>query len=109
LYRHDWDITDPRKEIEVLDLHHQVTELMADLFSSTTEHPRVIPVVPVIGNNDVQPHNFIDLYDDVLFFFERLWAHWIPQDQRKTFWKGGYFAIDVAPLFASCQSITCIF
>lgn len=70
---------------------------MTNLFSSTPKHPRAIPVVPVIGNNDVQPHNFIDVNDDVLYFFEKLWNHWIPQDQRKHFLKGGYFAIDVAP------------
>lgn len=71
--------------------------MMTNLFSSTPEHPRVIPVVPVIGNNDVQPHNFIDLNDDVLYFFERLWDHWIPNSQRKNFLEGGYFAVDVAP------------
>lgn len=71
--------------------------MMTDLSSSTPEHPRAIPVVPVIGNDDVQPHNFIELDDDVLFFFERLWDHWIPSGQRKIFLKGGYFAVDVAP------------
>ncbi|CAO3635477.1 unnamed protein product [Mucor hiemalis] len=95
--RHDWDITHPRKESKVLELNRKVTEMMTDLFSSSPEHPRAIPVVPVIGNNDVQPHNYIDLNDDVLFFFERLWDHWIPKSQRKNFLKGGYFAVDVAP------------
>lgn len=70
---------------------------MTQLFSSTSEHPRAIPVVPVIGNNDVQPHNFIQLHDDVLGFFESLWDHWIPLDQRAHFLKGGYFAVDINP------------
>ncbi|KAG2197326.1 hypothetical protein INT47_012756 [Mucor saturninus] len=95
--RHDWDASHPRKETKVLELNRKVTEMMTQLFSSTPEHPRGIPVVPVIGNNDVQPHNFIELNDDVLFFFERLWDHWIPSDQRQIFLKGGYFAVDVAP------------
>ena len=71
--------------------------MMTALFSSTEEHPRAIPVVPVIGNNDVQPHNYVKQNDDVFFFFERLWDHWIPSNQRKNFLKGGYFAVDVAP------------
>lgn len=95
--RHDWDITHPRKETKVLELNRKVTEMMTDLFSSSPEHPRTIPVVPVIGNNDVQPHNYVDLNDDVLFFFERLWKHWIPKSQRRNFLKGGYFSVDVAP------------
>ncbi|KAF1801779.1 Metallo-dependent phosphatase-like protein [Mucor lusitanicus] len=95
--RHDWDEAHPRKETKVLELNRQVTQMMSDLFCSSPEHPRAIPVVPVIGNNDVQPHNYIALNDDVLYFFEKLWDHWIPKKQRKDFLEGGYFAVDVAP------------
>lgn len=95
--RHDWDKTHPRQETKVLELNSQVTKMMSDLFCSSPEHPRAIPVVPVIGNNDVQPHNYIQLNDDVLYFFEKLWDHWIPKKQRKDFLEGGYFAVDVAP------------
>jgi hypothetical protein len=95
--RHDWDATHPRKETKVLELNRKVTDIVSDLFCSTPEHPRAIPVVPVIGNNDVQPHNFIDLNDDILYFFEKLWDHWIPKEQRSDFLEGGYYAVDVAP------------
>jgi hypothetical protein len=67
------------------------------IFSASPEHPRAIPVIPCIGNNDVQPHNYIKLNDEVLPFFENLWDQWIPKDQRKYFLEGGYFAADVAP------------
>ncbi|KAI8642728.1 hypothetical protein BD408DRAFT_432155 [Parasitella parasitica] len=94
--RHDWDEQHPRKESKVLELNHLVTKMVSNLFCSSPEHPRAIPVVPVIGNNDVQPHNYIHLNDDVLHFFEKLWNQWIPKKQRKDFLEGGYFAVDVA-------------
>jgi hypothetical protein len=95
--RHDWDAAHPRKETKVLELNRKVTDMVSNIFCSTPEHPRAIPVVPVIGNNDVQPHNFIGPNDDVLHFFEKLWDHWIPKEQRSSFLKGGYFAVDVTP------------
>ncbi|KAI8047430.1 uncharacterized protein B0P05DRAFT_592638 [Gilbertella persicaria] len=84
---------------KVLELNRQVTKLINDVFSASPENPHAIPVIPVIGNNDLQPHNYIELNDNVLFFFffEQLWDHWIPKHQRKDFLKGEYFAADVAP------------
>ncbi|KAI9482664.1 MAG: Metallo-dependent phosphatase-like protein [Benjaminiella poitrasii] len=92
--RHDWDEKHRRKERKVLELNKKVTDMIIDLFCSN-ENP--IPVVPVIGNNDVQPHNLIGLHDDVLPFFEKIWDHWIPKTEKKSFLKGGYFAVDVVP------------
>lgn len=95
--RHDWDLAHPRKETKVLKLSSKVTDMMLEVFGASPDHPREIPVVPVIGNNDVQPHNYVNLNDNVFYYFEKLWKRWIPKDQRKDYLEGGYFAVDVAP------------
>ncbi|KAI8981804.1 Metallo-dependent phosphatase-like protein [Mycotypha africana] len=95
--RHDWDAQLPRQKHKVLALNRIVTNLMAQLFDDKDATNTSIPVVPVIGNNDVQPHNGIEKNDDILRSFEKMWSRWIPGDQRQDFLQGGYFAVDVIP------------
>ncbi|KAI7906244.1 Metallo-dependent phosphatase-like protein [Cokeromyces recurvatus] len=89
--RHNWDEKHSRKKKKVYELNKKAADMLTDVFFSA------VPVVPVIGNNDVQPHNLIELYDDDLRFFGEIWKHWIPKDERKSFLEGGYFAVDVVP------------
>ncbi|KAL0090812.1 Metallo-dependent phosphatase-like protein [Phycomyces blakesleeanus] len=93
--RHDWDKKDiPRTRKQVYKLNQHMTDVMIDAFWPT------VPVVPALGNNDVYPANKIGdakIDSSLLAFYERLWRHWIPKEQRDTFKDGGYFSIQVAP------------
>ncbi|KAI8976431.1 Metallo-dependent phosphatase-like protein [Pilobolus umbonatus] len=73
------------------------TAMMVDLFSTSIKGRKPIPVIPVIGNNDIYRHNHIRPNDPILISYEQLWHHWIPKNQRDNFIQGGYFAVDVAP------------
>ncbi|KAI8148335.1 Metallo-dependent phosphatase-like protein [Fennellomyces sp. T-0311] len=99
--RHDWDKKyRPRKRKNIYHLNDRVTSMMQKAFWPTARDPRHIPLVPTLGNNDVYPHNTIggpETDGDLLDYFSRLWQTWIPTDQRATFRRGGYFAVDVAP------------
>lgn len=63
-----------------------------------------IPVVPSLGNNDVIPHNEINLgrqgnnnTDRLLQFYLDLWQPWVPQDQHEDFLQYGAFVAEVGP------------
>ena len=61
-----------------------------------------VPIVPVIGNNDISPHNslaYTDLIGNpILDFYAEIWAPFIPADQIDLFRKGGFFvARDIVP------------
>ncbi|KAI7867964.1 Metallo-dependent phosphatase-like protein [Spinellus fusiger] len=92
--RHDWDKTSRRSRKQVYRLNQKVTDMMIDAF-----WPHV-PVVPSLGNNDVFPANKIGdkkADEGLLSYYEEIWRHWIPEDQRKVFKQGGYFSIKVTP------------
>lgn len=77
-------------------MNKRVTRLVMDTFWMSDR----IPVIPSFGNNDVYPHNQIagpDVDGDLLTFYEKLFRPWIPDDQRSTFRKGGYYITQVAP------------
>ncbi|KAI9011990.1 Metallo-dependent phosphatase-like protein [Phycomyces nitens] len=94
--RHDWDKTRMRKRKDIYAINRQVTDMVKNAFWSPSHPP--LPVVPCLGNNDVFPHNAIDDKDhDLLSFYEKLWRPWIPNNQRKSFRQGAYFATQVAP------------
>ncbi|KAI9495040.1 Metallo-dependent phosphatase-like protein [Zychaea mexicana] len=99
--RHDWDKKyRPRKRKNIYHLNERVTNMMQRAFWPTARDPRHIPLVPTLGNNDVYPHNTIggpNEDGDLLDYFARLWQTWIPTDQRATFRRGGYFAVNVGP------------
>ncbi|KAI9031039.1 Metallo-dependent phosphatase-like protein, partial [Phycomyces nitens] len=87
-----WTGDNSRKQVYKLNQH--MTDIMIDAFWPT------VPVVPALGNNDVFPANKIGdakIDSTLLAHYERLWRHWIPEDQRDTFKDGGYFSIQVAP------------
>ncbi|KAG2226255.1 hypothetical protein INT45_005927 [Circinella minor] len=94
------DNSRPRKRKNIYHLNERVMSMMQKAFWPTARDPRHIPVVPTLGNNDVYPHNTIgDAHVDgeLLDFYARLWQTWIPTDQRATFRRGGYFAVNVGP------------
>ncbi|KAF7728939.1 Endopolyphosphatase [Apophysomyces ossiformis] len=100
--RHDIDGKIPRTRKEILDYNQRLTDMMRQTFTME-ETNRTITIVPVIGNNDIHPHNILhgnQLNRDkpiTLEDFATMWRDFIPQDQLDAFMQGGYFAIDVVP------------
>ncbi|RCI05121.1 endopolyphosphatase [Rhizopus stolonifer] len=95
--RHDGDALITRTKKEIIGYNRKIARLLKKAF--TLDDDRTLPIVPCIGNNDVHPHNELrDIkHNPQLEEFSILWKDFIPEDQTKSFKKGGYFAIDVAP------------
>ncbi|KAG0739662.1 hypothetical protein G6F57_010383 [Rhizopus arrhizus] len=95
--RHDGDALITRTKKEIIGYNRKVARLLKKAF--TLDDDRTLPIVPCIGNNDVHPHNELRgiKHNPQLEEFSVLWKDFIPEGQIKSFKKGGYFAIDVAP------------
>ena len=51
------------------------------------------PIIPVIGNNDVFPHDSLPIGpSEMLNNLNEIWEEWIPLDQKEVFLKGGFYA-----------------
>ena len=57
-----------------------------------------IPVVPTYGNNDILPHNiFMQGPNKYTKRYLNIWKKFIPEAQRHTFERGGWFFVEVIP------------
>ncbi|RKP07361.1 Metallo-dependent phosphatase-like protein, partial [Thamnocephalis sphaerospora] len=91
--RHDSDTRIPR----ILSHIHASNRLAAELL---LEKLPGIPIVPTIGNNDVYPHNLMEIGPNInLRGLLKAWHELIPEDQVHTFLEGkcGYFVREVIP------------
>ena len=76
--------------------------MVKNLQRATAELKRnlsVAPVIPVIGNNDVFPHNSLALNSSDPFLRElaRLWAPWLDEEQQNSFQLGAYYSASPIP------------
>jgi len=101
--RHDNDENIPRSTEQVVNLNRYIAEKFAEVFGNGKDdtdptHDMLIPVVPTFGNNDILPHNilmagpnrWLQEYTDV-------WRKFIPEEQRHSFQRGGWFWVEVIP------------
>lgn len=103
--RHDNDESLPRNDKSVVNLNRFVVNKFVEVFGKTDNindpdptNDFVIPIVPTFGNNDILPHNIFEpgpnrwtrKYIDV-------WNRFIPQEQRHSFSRGGWFFTEVIP------------
>lgn len=95
--RHDYDDEVPRTEEEVFNLQRFITEGLINTFKDDNRSPSV-PIIPTIGNNDVMPHNiFRDGPNKWTRKFLDAWNELIPESQRHSFVRGGWFTTEVIP------------
>ena len=95
--RHDNDDKIPRTPQGVEDLNRYVVSKFAEVFG-LRKGGFEIPIIPTYGNNDILPHNIFQpgpnrwtkKYLDI-------WEDFIPQEQRHSFARGGYFYTEVIP------------
>ncbi|CAG8524402.1 406_t:CDS:2 [Ambispora leptoticha] len=104
--RHDSDEKKPRKFEEILELNQMMADKFLTAFSATKHlHPRrnkkapkLIPIVPSLGNNDVYPSNIIEQGpNNILDSYMNIWSPFIPKSQLDSFKRGGYYVSEVIP------------
>lgn len=103
--RHDNDWKYPRSKRQVEQLNRYVTSKFKETFAQAVKKPGSgfdynleIPIIPTFGNNDVLPHNILEQGPN---WWTRkyldIWEDFIPQAQRHSFARGGWFFTEVIP------------
>lgn len=70
----------------------------------------VVPIVPTFGNNDILPHNiFTPGPNRWTRKYEDIWQRFIPQEQRHSFARGGWFFTEVIPNRLAVFSLNTIY
>lgn len=65
--------------------------------------------IPVIGNNDVTPHNNVSEYDIEYTNFQRIWYDAYNLDFGYHFIKGGYYTQEISPKLRTINLNTMVF
>jgi endopolyphosphatase len=103
--RHDNDEHIPRTETQIVDSNRMLVDKFVEVFGKDDNiadpdptNDFVVPIVPTFGNNDILPHNIFEggpnrwtrEYADI-------WRNFIPEAQRHSFARGGWFFTEVVP------------
>lgn len=103
--RHDNDERRPRTEEQVVQLNEFVVQKFVEVFgkSDNIDDPDptndfVVPIVPTFGNNDILPHNiFREGPNRWTKKYTGIWRNFVPEAQRHSFQRGGWFFVEVIP------------
>jgi endopolyphosphatase len=101
--RHDSDEEIPRSTEQVVNLNRYIAGKFAEVFgngkyNTDPTHDMLIPVVPTFGNNDILPHNILMAGPNRWFQeYTDVWRKFIPEEQRHSFQRGGWFWVEVIP------------
>ncbi|AAS52993.2 AER313Cp [Eremothecium gossypii ATCC 10895] len=98
--RHDNDRRQPRTAEQILHMNAQVADQFYELFQQQRDGDTMqgVPVVPSLGNNDVFPHNMFSLGPTLMTRqLQRIWAKFIPEEQRQAFEHDTSFFVEVIP------------
>ncbi|EXJ59031.1 hypothetical protein A1O7_06462 [Cladophialophora yegresii CBS 114405] len=103
--RHDNDERLPRSDSQVLKLNRLIVEKFVDTFGKPDNiddpdptNDFVVPIVPTFGNNDILPHNiFTPGPNKWTRAYLDVWNRFVPQAQRHSFARGGWFFTEVIP------------
>ncbi|KAL8924102.1 MAG: hypothetical protein Q9208_004239 [Pyrenodesmia sp. 3 TL-2023] len=103
--RHDNDELIPRTEEQVIELNELLVTKFVEVFGKDDKindtdptNDFTIPIVPNFGNNDILPHNiFTQGPNRWTKAFSHVWRKFIPEEQRHSFERGGWFFVEVIP------------
>jgi endopolyphosphatase len=103
--RHDNDDRIPRSDSQVLKLNRYVVHKFVEVFGKTDNiddpdptNDFVVPIVPTFGNNDILPHNiFTPGPNKWTRHYLDVWKRFVPQAQKHSFARGGWFFTEVIP------------
>ncbi|KAJ1926963.1 Endopolyphosphatase [Tieghemiomyces parasiticus] len=91
--RHERDEKLPRSVEEVTILNRYI----ASKFMAVLD-PIKVPVIHVVGNNDIEPHNMLEPGPNrMLEGLYQAWKEYIPDDQRDTYLTMGYYTRELVP------------
>jgi endopolyphosphatase len=103
--RHDNDEKIPRTPKQIIEQNEFVVSKFAEVFGKprnsddgTLSQHYSIPIVPTFGNNDIMPHNIMLKGPNkwTLKYLD-IWRSFVPEAQRHSFQKGGWFYVEVIP------------
>ena len=103
--RHDNDEENPRTDDQVEDLNRMMVDKFVEVFGKEDNindtdptNDFTIPIVPTWGNNDIIPHNIIlPGPNSWTKRYLHIWQKFIPEAQRHSFERGGWFSVEVIP------------
>ena len=103
--RHDNDEEIPRTEQQVVELNELLVQKFTEVFGKDDNindtdptNDFTIPIVPNFGNNDILPHNiFTPGPNKWTRKYTSVWRKFIPEEQRHSFTRGGWFSVEVIP------------
>ena len=95
----------PRTEEEVLASNRMLVTKFQEVFGKKDRlddtdptNDFVIPVIPTFGNNDIMPHNIFQPGPNKWTKkYASIWRQLIPEEQRHSFVRGGWFSVEVVP------------
>ena len=101
--RHDNDEKIPRHKRSILHLNSFLVTKFHEVFGKRNKandtdpmNDFVIPIVPTFGNNDIMPHNIMEPGPSFwLKEYSHIWRDLVPEAQRHSFQRGGYFFTEV--------------
>lgn len=89
--RHDNDRKIPRTSFEIMGNNMDVSTRLSELFPS-------VPIIPAIGNNDIYPHNLMDIGPSMITRqLGSIYQSMIPEEQRRLYERFGSFFKEVVP------------
>lgn len=103
--RHDNDDRFPRTDKQVMELNRLLVHKFVETFGKPDNlddpdptNDFVVPIVPTFGNNDILPHNiFLPGPNKWTRDYEGIWNKFVPQEQKHSFARGGWFFTEVIP------------
>ena len=103
--RHDYDEQIPRTIDQVVEQNTFLVDKFVEVFGKANNiddtdpaSDFTIPIVPTFGNNDILPHNiFLPGPNIWTKKYLHIWRTLIPEEQRHSFERGGWFFVEVIP------------
>lgn len=103
--RHDNDDRLPRTDKSVIRLNQFIVDKFVEVFGKPDNiddpdptNDFVVPIVPTFGNNDILPHNiFLPGPNKWTRSYSEIWEKFVPEAQRHSFARGGWFFTEVIP------------
>jgi endopolyphosphatase len=101
--RHDNDERYPRSDSQVIGQNKFLVSKFVEVFgkgdSIVDRDPNndfIVPVIPTFGNNDILPHNIFEAGPNKWTrSYASIWEKFIPEEQRHSFERGGWFFVEV--------------
>ncbi|MCJ1399470.1 hypothetical protein MMC11_002672 [Xylographa trunciseda] len=103
--RHDNDEQIPRTVEQVTNLNRLLVNKFVEVFGkeenindTDATNDFIIPIIPTWGNNDILPHNILAKGPNAWTKrYLDIWRKFIPEEQRHSFERGGWFYVEVIP------------